>query len=78
MAKGTAEIAAGKIDDAIETFNRSIAVDPNMSRTYSNLGLCYTYKQQYDKAEDYYIKAISLDQTDYLPDLYPGVELYGA
>lgn len=70
LTKGMAEIAAGKIDDAIETFNRSIAVDPNMSRTYSNLGLCYTYKQQYDKAEDFYKKAISLDRKDYLPDLY--------
>ena len=54
-----------KIDDAIESYEKGIKIDQNFAMIYNNLGLLY-YNYRIDgnikKIEDYYKKAISLNE----------------
>jgi tetratricopeptide (TPR) repeat protein len=72
LQKAVALIAEDKIDEAIESLNRSIALDPSISRAYSHLGFCLIDKQVSTKTIDCFEKAIKLDQKDFLPHFYLG------
>ena len=77
-------IASGqkKIDEAKESYEKSIKVDPNFSMAYSNLGLLYFHhKNDYKKAENLYKKSISLNTKEPEPHnnlgaLYYALEKY--
>ena len=72
LQQGVNLIAEDKIDEAIESLNRSIALDPSISRAYSYLGFCLIDKQLSTKAIDCFEKAIKLDEKDFLPHFYLG------
>ena len=77
-------IASGqkKIEEAKESYEKSIKVDPNFSMAYSNLGLLYfNQKNDYKKAENLYKKAITLNTKEPEPHnnlgaLYYALEKY--
>ena len=51
-----------KIEEAIQSYEKGINVDPKFAMTYNNLGLLYFhYKSDNEKAENLYKKSISLD-----------------
>lgn len=72
LKQGVSLIDDDKIDEAIESLNRSIALDPSSSKAYCNLGFCYMQKQSHAKAFDYLEKAIELDPKDVLPHFHIG------
>jgi tetratricopeptide (TPR) repeat protein len=56
---------AGDISAAIVMYERAIEIRPSYMG-YSNLGTVYTRVERYDNAVDAYLKAIELDDTDWL------------
>ena len=58
--EGVALSNAGKHDEAIEKFNKALAVNPNCHDCYNNIGFSYAQKKDYDKAEADYKKAIEV------------------
>ena len=68
FAEGAALTNEGKHDEAIAKFNAVIAEVPKCFDCYNNLGTIYARKQEWDKAEEAFKKAIEFN-----PD---GVEAY--
>jgi len=62
---------AGKFDDAIAGFQKAIETQPTCSACYYNIGYNYAQKKDYDKAEEFYKKAIE-QKADYA-DAYAGL-----
>jgi tetratricopeptide (TPR) repeat protein len=60
---------------AIRNFQRAIALDPRMARSYDNLGLCYYYENQNDLAVENFKKAIELDRGSEHPSAWPYLNL---
>ena len=55
-------VGQGKIETAIEYYNKAIKINSNFAMPYNNLGLLYVnHKFDYKKAENFYKKSISLD-----------------
>jgi len=46
---------------AIEAFQRDITQNPNMARSYFNIGLCYSYLNQIKNAVPYYEKSLLIE-----------------
>ncbi len=51
--------------EALEKFLKTVEYDKqnnsiDLSKTYSNIGFCYLYLKQYDKAEEYFLKSLDL------------------
>ena len=40
----------GKLDEAVEAYNKSISLKPDYAETYNNLGLLYMIKRKLDEA----------------------------
>lgn len=51
----------GKIDDAIENYNKAIFIESDLTMAYINRGTAYYSKEMYDEALEDYNKAIDLD-----------------
>jgi len=51
----------GKLDRALDMFNRAIEVDPNFATSYYNISCIHATRKEKDKALEYLRKAISLD-----------------
>ena len=54
-----------KTDQGMEWYERGIKIDPNFAMIYNNIGLLFFERKTSDnikKAENFYIKAISLDK----------------
>ena len=49
------------VAQAIEYLNNAVRLDPDYSPAYNNLGLAYKQKGDYDKALEYFQKALKLD-----------------
>lgn len=66
--KGMLFSTYGSDSQAIKCFNKSIAIDPDISSTYFNLGLSYAGQGDHQKAIDAINQAINLntDNGDYL------------
>lgn len=47
----------------IEHFNKVLALDPKHFKTYTQLGILYLDKEEYDKSAEYLKKALSINQT---------------
>ena len=54
----------GKLDEAIEAYNKSISLKPDYAEAYSNMGLALKDQGKLDEAIEAYNKAISL-KPDY-------------
>jgi Flp pilus assembly protein TadD len=54
--------------DAIAAHQKSLELEPNSAKYWTNLGIVYRLTAQYDKAENCYEKALAID-PDY-PELY--------
>lgn len=50
-----------KYDEAIQTFQRCIDLDPQLAQAYYNLGLVYETKNEHSLAKEMYRKAVELD-----------------
>ncbi len=51
---------AGKLDEAEATYKAIIAIDPQISEVYQNLGYVYSQKKDWAAAEGAYLKAMEL------------------
>ena len=47
---GRACLDKGKYDDAIADYDKAIALDPNVATAYTNRGVAYGRKGEYDRA----------------------------
>lgn len=71
FAEGAKLTNEGKHDEAIEKFNAVIALLPACAECHANLGSVYTRKQEWERAEASYRKAIELNPD--LVDAYNGL-----
>lgn len=55
---GTELFRAGKHEEALGHFQKSLDLSPNWHTPLNNIGVYYEYKQDYEKANEYYLKAI--------------------
>jgi tetratricopeptide (TPR) repeat protein len=51
----------GKQSQAIEYFEKALAIDPNDKRTLSDIGVVYSIQGNYIQAIQYFDKALSID-----------------
>lgn len=61
--RGVALLNLKKYDEAINDFNKTLALNKNFKNAYFNRGSVYYYKKEYDKAIADFSKTISLDST---------------
>ena len=59
--RGCAHMAAGRLDDAISDFTKSISLNETWSLAYNNRGVTYARKGQYQQAIDDFTSAIELE-----------------
>jgi len=59
-ALGESYFMSGKVDKAIEEFQKLIAIDPS-SRSYVFMGLSYRNLGRFDEAKKYFLKGLELD-----------------
>lgn len=75
MRKAKTNIDAGNYAASIEVLNKTVSKDPGNADAYSLLGYSHRKLKQYEEAEHYYGKALSLDPEhvsalEYLGELY--------
>lgn len=63
--EGVTASRAGKFDESIAKFNEAIAEAPNCHDCYYNIGYAHVQKQEWDKAEAAYKKAVEI-KPDYV------------
>ena len=64
LQSGFENARTGKLDAAINDFNKVISLDKKNASAYAGLGNSYAQKGNPDKAIEYYNKAISLDDKN--------------
>lgn len=57
---GLALRALGKSDDAVMSFKRALAIEPNHARAHNELGLAFMRRGQLDEAIGCFLKAVSI------------------
>jgi tetratricopeptide (TPR) repeat protein len=62
---GSVMTETGKLSEAITMYQQAIAIQPS-AMAYSNLGTTYSRAENYEAALDAYLKAIEIDDTDWL------------
>jgi arylsulfatase A-like enzyme/Tfp pilus assembly protein PilF len=60
-AYGSAQLDAGRPDDAVATFERILAIDPNNAPALQNLGILSLKRENVESAQSYLTKALSLN-----------------
>ena len=70
--KGRVHILNKEYDDAIEAFNRAIAINPDYNKAYHGRGVAYSQKLQYDRAIEDFNRVIAID-----PNFAPAYEQRG-
>src|SRR5438270_11522066 len=63
---------------AISRLRRVIELDPNMTRAYNNLGLCFDALGQFDDAIQNFTRAIELNRRQEQPSPWPPLKLAGS
>lgn len=53
----------GKMEHAMQEFQKAIEINPFYVEAYNNIGAVYLYKEEYEKAIPYLQKAIEVDPT---------------
>jgi Tfp pilus assembly protein PilF len=61
--RGIAFEKTGQMKEAIEDYNRVIALDPLYFEAYNNLGVLYGQNELFDKAIEYFNKSVGIDPT---------------
>jgi Flp pilus assembly protein TadD len=51
-----------RLDDAVKSYHRAIAADPNYAQTHLNLGFAYERMNQFDLKKKEYAEACRLDR----------------
>jgi tetratricopeptide (TPR) repeat protein len=54
----------GRVEEAIQSYNRAIEIDPQWATPYYNLGLIHKYRGEWRKSLDLNLKAATLDLSD--------------
>jgi len=62
-------------EEAIKESKATIALSPAFVRAYENLGLCYEGKQQFEKAERWYLEAIRWETSGGTKSEWPLLDL---
>jgi len=57
---GSAQLAMGKTDDAIEHFTEALRKQPQMAEAFNDLGLAYARKADFNKAIECYRQALAI------------------
>src|SRR5205823_448194 len=57
---GLAYLQAGRFDEALAQFKKTIALDPNYMRVYVHLGSAYEWRRMFPEAIAAYKKGVSL------------------
>jgi len=68
-ALGEALARQGRLEEAVQTLRKAIALEPRGGKAYLNLGYVYSQRGELDKAIELYEKAIPLDPR-ILPEIY--------
>lgn len=58
--KGALYYQRGNYEDAVPLFQKAIDLNTNFSQAYHFLGLCYVGLVRFEKASDYFYKALEL------------------
>ena len=58
---GRAELRSGKRQDAIESFEKAVELNPKNAYAFNNLGLALIYDKQYEQAADALEEAVELE-----------------
>lgn len=61
--RGTAHIYEGRFDDARQSFDDALAIDPQHYRALTNLGNVALEEKRVDDAIDYYSRAIKINES---------------
>jgi hypothetical protein len=62
--RGLALKESGRFDEAIEDFEKTIALDPSRNKAYNNLGVLYLKAGLFEKSIAYLDKSIAIDPAD--------------
>jgi tetratricopeptide (TPR) repeat protein len=62
--RGLALKEAGRFDEAIADFEKTIALDPSRNKAYNNLGVIYLNAGLFDKSIECFNKSIAINPTD--------------
>ncbi len=66
----------GKMEKALEEFQKAIEINPFYAEAYNNLGAVYLYKEEYEKAIPYLEKAIEVDPAYGFPHYNLAIALH--
>jgi tetratricopeptide (TPR) repeat protein len=72
---GRLDYDAQQYNSAIAQFKQALAISPEMSRAYDNLGLCYFNQNNVELALASYRTALELDRTSLHPSPWPHLNL---
>lgn len=72
---GRIDFDSRSFSDAIQHFQKAIALDPRMARAYDNLGLCYYHQNRNTDAVKAFQTAIDLDRSAPNPSPWPYLNL---
>jgi len=73
IAAGEAQLAEGKVDEAIATLSNAVAVDPKSSQAYTRLGGARLVKQEFSAAIGDFRSALAADPNN--ADAFIGMAL---
>ena len=59
--KGESQIARGKFEAAIQTFNRGLEIDRSNAGCWNGMGKAYAGLERYERAEECYTRALEID-----------------
>lgn len=62
--KAAIGLISGELDYAFAYMAKGLELDPSMREGWVNLGVLYRLSEHYDAAEQAYLRAVSLDETD--------------
>ena len=61
----------GNYDKAIESYNKSLEIEPEGTMPLQNIAIAYQYKKEYQKAIEAFEKLAKIDKYD--PEIYFGI-----
>jgi tetratricopeptide (TPR) repeat protein len=72
---GVVYVKSGRLDEAIELYERALAINPFDAKTYANLGSAYGRKGMWDEAISACVKALAVDPTHAIVGVYSNLGL---
>ena len=70
---GNAFQAQGRLDDALEAYNKVLSINPDYAEAYNNLGNAFQAQGRLDDALEAYIEALSIkhDLSEAIENIIP-------